>query len=60
MGRRSEVLLASDGQQPVKLRCPCGCDEFRLFDDWIVRCKGCHELVGFWNPFEPVEVPCFH
>jgi len=51
----AEILLFPFKEEPeMRLGCECGSDDFILTSAWIVRCSGCGELVGFWNPFQPV------
>ena len=52
----AEILLfpLREDETEMQLGCECGSFNFLLTSNWIVRCSGCHALVGFWNPFEPV------
>ena len=52
----AEILLFRLPQEPSRLVfCGCDSDAFRLMSNWTARCALCDEIVGFWNPIQPVD-----
>lgn len=51
----AEILEFPAQESPRLLFCDCKSDAFRLLEDWTVRCALCDEIVGFWNPIQPID-----